>query len=58
MWTLDVIYNKERREKLRKKYEYETNESRWNGAAKVWIYMIFSILLLVFAISRIEKPVL
>lgn len=53
---LDAIYNKKRREKLRKEYEDESLESRRLGMARVWFYEIFSIAFLIWSISKIELP--
>lgn len=57
MYVLDAIYNKRRREKLREEYEVESLESRRRGAAWVWTYEILSMVLFIWVLSTIEKPV-
>ena len=56
-WVLDTIYTKERREKLREKYNCESFKSRRQNKARLVIYGVISILLLVLALSLIEKPI-
>lgn len=56
MVILDAIYNKKRRKKLIEQYEDESLESRRQGMAWVWCYEIFSILFLIWALSRLELP--
>jgi magnesium-transporting ATPase (P-type) len=46
---LDIIYNKERREKLRKEYEDESDEHWRRGVNRVILYEVLSIVFLVFA---------
>jgi hypothetical protein len=46
---LDKIYNKERRERIKKEYYRESGESRQRGACKVICYVILSIAFLIFA---------
>lgn len=53
---IGIIYNKERRERLRKDFETESIKSRRCGAAWVAAYVIVSVILLIFAIFISEVP--
>ena len=50
------IYGKERRQKLREKYEDESRISRRRGVAKVVIYEILSLVFLIWTLSTVPWP--
>ena len=52
---LDVVYNKERRDRVREKYKNESYESRQRGIVKVVLYEIASIVFLIWTISLIAE---
>ena len=49
MIVLDIVYNKERKEKLREQYKDENEEDRQRRTTLVVLYIVFSIALLIFA---------
>ena len=53
---LNIIYNTNRREKLRETYKDESPESRQRGIAWVVVYEIFSIVFLIWAVSMSVVP--
>ena len=55
MFIFDIRYNKKRREMLIEKYEDESSESRQQGRVKVIVYVVLSIVFLIFALSLLER---
>jgi archaellum biogenesis protein FlaJ (TadC family) len=49
-YILDRIYNKKRRESLREQYKDESEEDRQRRATWVILYVIFSVVFLIFAV--------
>jgi len=56
MSVLDIIYNKNRRERLIEQYKDESPESRQRGVVKVIAYEVLSLAFLIFALSMLERP--
>lgn len=54
--TIDIIYNKKRREMLRERYKNESHQSRKNGKIVVATYMVLSFVLFFVVLIRVVKP--
>ena len=55
-FAFDIRYNKKRRERLIEKYKDENLKSRQQGKVKVIVYVVLSIVLLIFSLTLLERP--
>lgn len=54
--VLDIIYNKKRRERIRKQYRRESRESRQRGVVMVVLYEVLSFAFFIFTFVVFVKP--
>jgi hypothetical protein len=54
-WSLTIIYNQKRQDRIVEKYKNESRKSRQLGVFKVVLYEVLSFAFLIFSVSMIKK---